>query len=331
MILDMKRSIVSYADTNRLEELKAKMMAAALILPDWLYRERKRLYVDAVAIGIVDGASSTSDHDNGIWRLADIDRLIDVEGAAAAMDAMRHQFGARVQRLLREEARLALDAGPRHHGRSQFRPAHPRGLDDGPSTSMPAAVPSSAVRSIRSRTSLGPTSPRTTRPVEPRTNTPTQADPSASVSSRRRGRTDRDGGPQPTHPSTDPAPQRPWPSTPARQRSLAMRKPTDRSLIIRHSLAEGSQHRLTDAAGAGPDDPAIVVGLAAQYAHLGEVASSLPDPLLQRLRRLANVGDPAARLMLRMLVGRGKAPRSALIPDAKADGDVASPTRVARR
>ena len=46
MILDMKRSIVSYADTNRLEELKAKMMAAALILPDWLYREHKRLYVD---------------------------------------------------------------------------------------------------------------------------------------------------------------------------------------------------------------------------------------------------------------------------------------------
>ena len=108
MLLDMKRSIVSYADTNRLEELKAKMMAAALILPDWLYRERKRLYVDQVAIGIVDGASSTSDHDNGIWRLADIDGLIDVEGAAAAMDAMRHQFGARVQRLLREEARLAL-------------------------------------------------------------------------------------------------------------------------------------------------------------------------------------------------------------------------------
>ena len=91
-----------------------------------------------------------------------------------------------------------------------------------------------------------------------------------------------------------------------------MRKPTDRSLFIRQPLRTAARIAFTDAAGAGPDDPAIVIGLAAQYAHLGEAGSRLPDPLLQRLRRLAHGGDPAARLMLRMLVGRGKAPRSAL-------------------
>ncbi len=92
-----------------------------------------------------------------------------------------------------------------------------------------------------------------------------------------------------------------------------MRKPTDRFVHQPHSNA--SPHCLPDAAGAGPDEPAIVIGLATQFAHLGEKGSRLPDPLLHRLRRLAHGGDPAARLMLRMLVGRGKAPRSALRPD----------------
>ena len=110
-----------------------------------------------------------------------------------------------------------------------------------------------------------------------------------------------------------------------------MRKPTDRSSIICHSLVNGSPHRLSHIAGAGADDPAIVVGLATQYAHLGETGSRLPDPLLDSLRRLAHGGDPAARLMLRMLVGRGKAPRSALRPDAGPGGYAASSTREARR
>ena len=80
---------------------------------------------------------------------------------------------------------------------------------------------------------------------------------------------------------------------------------------------------------AGLYDPAVVIGLAAQFAQLGEAGSPLPEPLLQRLRRLADGGDPAARLMLRMLVGRGKAPRSALRPDAAAGAD-ASPAGEAR-
>ena len=109
-----------------------------------------------------------------------------------------------------------------------------------------------------------------------------------------------------------------------------MRKPTDRNHLHNQPLPCGGQHRLIDSAGAGLDDPAIVVGLAAQYAHLGEAGSRLPDLLLQRLRRLAHGGDPAARLMLRMLVGRGKAPRSALRPDSIGD-DAASATREVRR
>ena len=42
-IIDMKRSVASYLDTHRLAELKTRMLAASLILPDWLYKEQKRL------------------------------------------------------------------------------------------------------------------------------------------------------------------------------------------------------------------------------------------------------------------------------------------------
>lgn len=66
-ILDVKRSIASYLDTHRLAELKTKMLATSLILPDWLYKEHKRLMVDTVGIAIVDGASAPSDHESGIW------------------------------------------------------------------------------------------------------------------------------------------------------------------------------------------------------------------------------------------------------------------------
>lgn len=91
---------------------------------------------------------------------------------------------------------------------------------------------------------------------------------------------------------------------------------------------------MADTAGAGLDDPAlddpaVVVGLAAQFAHLGKAGCRLPDAVLQRLRRLAHGGEPAARPTLRILVGRGKAPRSALHPDAMPDGDAASPIREA--
>ncbi|PYE92099.1 hypothetical protein C8J35_1293 [Rhizobium sp. PP-F2F-G38] len=107
-ILDLKRSLASYGDTSRLEELKAKMMAAAMILPDWLYKTQKRLMVDTVGVAIVDGASRPSSHDTGIWALSEIDDLLEIDGAAACMAELRRRFGIRVQQLLEAEARKAL-------------------------------------------------------------------------------------------------------------------------------------------------------------------------------------------------------------------------------
>lgn len=107
-ILDLKRSLASYGDTSRLEELKIKMMASAMVLPDWLYKNHKRLMVDTVEVAIVDGASRPSDHATGIWALSEIDDLLEIDGVAACMAELRLRFGHRVQQLLETEARKAL-------------------------------------------------------------------------------------------------------------------------------------------------------------------------------------------------------------------------------
>ena len=112
-ILDLKRSLASYGDTSRLEELKMKMMASAMVLPDWLYKNQKRLMVDAVEVAIVDGASRPSDHASGIWALSEIDDLLEIDGAAACMAELRRRFGLRVQQLLEVEARKAIGVDER--------------------------------------------------------------------------------------------------------------------------------------------------------------------------------------------------------------------------
>ncbi|MGQ2952344.1 MAG: hypothetical protein ACT6RN_24700 [Agrobacterium sp.] len=107
-ILDLKRSLASYGDTSRLEELKMKMMASAMVLPDWLYKNHKRLMIDTVEVAIVDGASRPSDHASGIWALSEIDDLLEIDGVAACMAELRLRFGRRVQQLLEAEAHKAL-------------------------------------------------------------------------------------------------------------------------------------------------------------------------------------------------------------------------------
>jgi hypothetical protein len=114
-ILDVKRSLASYGDTSRLDELKFKMMAGAMVLPDWLYKHHKRMMVDTVEVAIVDGASRPSDHATGIWALSEIDDLLEIDGVAACMAELRLRFGRRVQQLLEAEARKALGVADAVH------------------------------------------------------------------------------------------------------------------------------------------------------------------------------------------------------------------------
>ncbi|CAN7219073.1 hypothetical protein LJR255_000734 [Pararhizobium sp. LjRoot255] len=123
-ILDLKRSLASYGDTSRLEELKLKMLASAMILPDWLYKNQKRLMVETVGVAIVDGASRPSNHASGVWALSEIDDLLEIDGAAACMAELRLRFGRRVQQLLEAEARRALGI-PETQTVTQVVPAGP--------------------------------------------------------------------------------------------------------------------------------------------------------------------------------------------------------------
>lgn len=107
-VLDLKRSLASYGDTSRLEELKLKMLASAMVLPDWLYKTQKRMMVETVGVAIVDGASRPSDHAAGVWALSEIDDLLEIDGAADCMAELRLRFGSRVQQVLEVEARRAL-------------------------------------------------------------------------------------------------------------------------------------------------------------------------------------------------------------------------------
>jgi len=90
-----------------------KMVASAMVLPDWLYKNQKRLMVDAVEVAMVDGASRPSDHATGIWALSEIDDLLEIDGAAACMAELRRRFGIRVQELLEVEARKAIGVDER--------------------------------------------------------------------------------------------------------------------------------------------------------------------------------------------------------------------------
>ena len=118
-IVDMKRSLASYGDTNRLGDLKAKMLASALALPDWLYKQHKRLSVKRVDVAIIDGASRAGERSNGIWKLSELDALLEIENAASVIAALRAEFGKRARSALARETERA-------HALST-RPAEKRG------------------------------------------------------------------------------------------------------------------------------------------------------------------------------------------------------------
>ena len=107
LILDVKRSLASYAE-RRLNALRKRMMAAALIAGDWLHVEGRMAGVSRVDIAIVDGSNSERDRAKGIFALDEVGELIGVKDAGQAMLALRAKFACRVRRELEETCRRAL-------------------------------------------------------------------------------------------------------------------------------------------------------------------------------------------------------------------------------
>lgn len=94
-VIDVKRSLGSY-EVSRINELKSRMLAAALVVPDLLYREHRRLVVEEVRVVILNAENQRSDIDGGVWPLRDLDHLLDVVGAGKAIGMLRERFHARI-------------------------------------------------------------------------------------------------------------------------------------------------------------------------------------------------------------------------------------------
>ncbi|OAP39045.1 hypothetical protein AU381_08035 [Sinorhizobium glycinis] len=109
-VIDVKRSLGSY-EVSRINELKSRMLAAALVVPDFLYRDHHRLVVEEVRVVILNAENQRSDVTGGVWPLSDLDHLVEVGGAGKAIGMLRERFHGRID----ENWKLARNAfaGPK--------------------------------------------------------------------------------------------------------------------------------------------------------------------------------------------------------------------------
>jgi len=95
-IVDAKRSVYTY-DRVRLGDLQNRMKAAGLVLPDFLYKEHRRLNVKEVRVVILTADNRKTDLNGGIWHLSQLDHLVQVEGAGAAIASLQSEFHSHVE------------------------------------------------------------------------------------------------------------------------------------------------------------------------------------------------------------------------------------------
>lgn len=103
-VVDIKRTLGSYEST-RIADLKSRMLASSLVVPDLLYKEHRRICVDEVRAVIVTADGQKTDIDHGIWPLAHLDHLLELDGAGLAMEWLRQQFAIAVERNWRHAVR----------------------------------------------------------------------------------------------------------------------------------------------------------------------------------------------------------------------------------
>lgn len=103
LILDIKRSLASHRPQD-IERLRLRMLAVASIASEWVAERQGPVLVE-VETAIVDGADEISDHENGVFRLSEIDHLLGIEGAAKSIARTRALFADKVQAELRRRCR----------------------------------------------------------------------------------------------------------------------------------------------------------------------------------------------------------------------------------
>lgn len=100
-VVDIKRSLGSY-EAARIVELRQRMLAAALVAPDLLWKDHQRLAVDEVRVVILEAAGRRTDLKSGIWSFAHLDHLLGVAGAADLVRQVRQDFDRLTEENLSE-------------------------------------------------------------------------------------------------------------------------------------------------------------------------------------------------------------------------------------
>ena len=95
-VVDVKRSLNSY-ETSRITDLKTRMLAASLIVPDLLYKEHRRLVAEDVRVVILNAENQRTDIEGGVWPLSHLDHLLEVAGAGEMMKSLQQAFRDRIE------------------------------------------------------------------------------------------------------------------------------------------------------------------------------------------------------------------------------------------
>lgn len=111
-VVDIKRTLISYEST-RIADLKNRMLASSLVVPDLLYKEHRRIVVDEVRAVIINGDGQKIDIDHGIWPLSHLDHLLEMDGAGLAIEWLRKQFASAVERNWKAAVRQLVDIDTR--------------------------------------------------------------------------------------------------------------------------------------------------------------------------------------------------------------------------
>jgi hypothetical protein len=107
-VVDIKRTLGSYEST-RIADLKNRMLASSLVVPDLLYKEYRRISVDEVRAVIINADGQKVDIDHGVWPLSHLDHLLEIDGAGLAIEWMRIQFASAVERNWKASIRQLAD------------------------------------------------------------------------------------------------------------------------------------------------------------------------------------------------------------------------------
>lgn len=110
-IVDIKRSLASY-ESVRITELRHRMLAAALVLPDLLWKEHRRIAVDEVHVVILEASGKRTDPQAGVWNITHLDHLLGVAGAAQLVQQVQSDFAALAEQNLLEALQLIRQTSP---------------------------------------------------------------------------------------------------------------------------------------------------------------------------------------------------------------------------